>query len=32
MVWVGSTFKNVFDYREGDVYWCRDPKTSYIYI
>lgn len=22
MVFVGHTFKNVFQYREGDVYWC----------
>lgn len=22
MVWVGETFKNVFQYKEGDVFWC----------
>jgi acyl-coenzyme A synthetase/AMP-(fatty) acid ligase len=22
MVWAATTFKNVFDYRESDVYWC----------
>jgi acetyl-CoA synthetase len=22
MVWSSTTFKYVFDYKEGDVYWC----------
>lgn len=22
MIWVGETFKNVFQYQPGDVYWC----------
>ncbi len=22
LVWAATTFKHVFDYREGDVYWC----------